>query len=121
MASSVKVTRPKRLTENETLTSFEDWRNNLEFFLRQDKDISNFLKSTATWNQSSSPGDHRGLDSDEEVINLKQFLGIIASLSPPLLHGDITNDCISLSDIYRLLRSYYQFAPSESTLFNIRT
>ena len=43
MTSSLKATRPDRLTENETLTSVEDWRNQLEFFLRQDKDLAEFL------------------------------------------------------------------------------
>ena len=29
--------------------------------------------------------------------------------------GDITDDAVSLSDVYKLLRAYYQFAPLEST------
>ena len=41
---------------------------------------------------------------------MSQFLGVIASLLSPLLHGEM----IALLDIYRILRSYYQFAPSES-------
>ena len=40
---------------------------------------------------------------------------MIASLSPPLLHGDILNDTESLAETYQLIRSYYHFAPSEST------
>ena len=48
MTSSLKATRPDRLTENETLTSVEDWRNQLEFFLRQDKDLAEFLDPNCT-------------------------------------------------------------------------
>ena len=44
---------------------------------------------------------------------LTQFLGVTAELSPPLLHGDIICDSTKPTG---LLRSYYQFAPSESTL-----
>ena len=40
---------------------------------------------------------------------------VIASLAPPLLHGDIIEDSTKLSDIFTLLRTYYQLAPSEST------
>ena len=49
MASNVKVVRPKRLSEDETLTSFEDWRNNLEFFLQQDKDFNKLMKPDVAW------------------------------------------------------------------------
>ena len=41
---------------------------------------------------------------------------MIASLSPPLLCGDLLNDTESLAETYQLIRSYYHFAPSESTL-----
>ena len=74
-----------------------------------------FLAADSVWAKKNSSAEHRGLSSAESLISLNQFLGVIASLSPPLLHGDIINDSTKLSDIYTLLRSYYQFAPSEST------
>ena len=39
MATSIKISKPHRLTEEETLTTFEDWKNNLIFYLRQDKEM----------------------------------------------------------------------------------
>ena len=115
MTSSLKATRPDRLTENETLTSFEDWRNQLEFFLSQDKDLVEFLDPNCTWYKIAFKIANRGLESDAKLHHLKRFLGIIASLAPPLLHGDIVNDATSLISIYNIIRSYYQLAPSEST------
>ena len=115
MASSIKAVRPNRLSERETFTTFEDWRNNLEFFLQQDNRFKDFLKSSTTWRKVGAAVEHRGLDGAEKANSLRQFLGIIASLCPPLLHGDITDDTISLANIYKILRVYYQFAPSEST------
>ena len=53
MTTSLKITRPNRLSEDETLTSFEDWRNNLSFYLAQDKEFNAFLKETATWRKVS--------------------------------------------------------------------
>ena len=73
------------------------------------------MSSTTTWQEVNATTENRGLASAEIANSLRQFLGIIASLSPPLLHGDITDDAVSLSDVYKLLRAYYQFAPSEST------
>ena len=46
---------------------------------------------------------------------------MVASLAPPLLHGDILNDIESLTSIYKLIRSYYNFAPSESTFLKFAT
>ena len=61
MTSSLKATRPDRLTENETLTSFEDWRNQLEFFLSQDKDLVEFLDPNCTWYEIALKIANRGL------------------------------------------------------------
>ena len=46
---------------------------------------------------------------------------MVASLAPPLLHGDILNDTESLTSIYKLIRSYHSFAPSESTFLKFAT
>ena len=115
MATSIKVSRPTRLAEDESLTTFEDWKNNLIFYLSQDADFQLFLKSDTAWTVKSSTTEHRGLDSAAKCQKLEQFLGIIASLAPPLLYGDIIEDSTKLSDVFRLLRTYYSFAPSEST------
>ena len=57
--TSIKVTRPNRLTEDETLTSFEDWRNILNYYLSQDKDFRDFLKPETAWHKPSSTAEHR--------------------------------------------------------------
>ena len=74
-----------------------------------------FLQIDASWNAAGDNANFRRLEDAESARHLNQFLGVIASLSPPLLHGDIINDTTKLSDIYKLLRTYYQFVPSEST------
>ena len=115
MAMSLKVTRPDRLTNDETLTSFEDWKNNITFYLTQDKDFAVLLKETTTWTKSSDADTNRGRSTPENRAALDRFLGLIASLAPPLLYHEIIDDTTSISDVFRLLRSYYQFSPSEST------
>ena len=116
MATSLKVTRPNRLTNDETLTSFEDWKNNLKFYLSQDKDFAELLKETATWTKSSDADANRGRGDGASKQALDRFLGVIAGLAPPLLYHEIIDDTTKVADIFRLLRSYYQFSPSESTL-----
>ena len=92
MSTSVKAQRPTRLSEDETLTSFEDWNNdllfiflfNLIFYLNQEKSFELFLKADATWTKSSDRDQNRGVN--DAVASLKNFLGVIAGLAPPLLH-----------------------------------
>ena len=45
----------------------------------------------------------------------------MACLAPPLLQGDILNDTESLTGICKLIRSYYDFAPSESSFLKFAT
>ena len=117
MATNIKITRPNRLTENETLTSFQDWRNNLTFYLSQDKDLKEFLKAETRWVKTSSGSQHRGLESAEELQHLQHFLGVVAGLSPLLLYNDIINDTTKISDILKLLCSYYCSHPKRSIKF----
>ena len=67
MSTGVKALRPKRLSENKTFTSFEDWRNNLIFYPNQDKNFQKFLKSDTIWEKSSSTIQHRGFESAGEL------------------------------------------------------
>ena len=113
MSTGVKARPPMRLAEDETLTSFEDWKNNLIFYLNQEKSFEPFLKAGAKWTKSSDADQNRGVKDD--IVSLNNFLGVIAGLAPPLLHGDITDETTKLDDVYKLIRNYYQFAPSEGT------
>ena len=73
MATSLKVTRPNRLTNDETLTSFEDWKNNLKFYLSQDKDFAELLKETATWTKSSDVDVNRGRGDRRSFLKILIF------------------------------------------------
>ena len=87
MATNVKAVRPNRLSENESLTSFEDWKNQLEFYLGQDKLFQDFLKAETKWTKAFSSTIHRDLSSAEKYQNLQHFLGVVASLAPPYCMG----------------------------------
>ena len=82
--STVKAQRPKHLEEDETLTSFEDWRNNLLFYLSQETKFQVLLASGAEWKKTSEGVANRGLADADALQVLNNFLGVIASLAPPL-------------------------------------
>ena len=77
------------MTNDETLTSFEDWRNNVIFYLTQDKDFAGLLKETTKWTKVSDGDPNRGLASDAARQILDRFLDIIAGLDPPLLYHEM--------------------------------
>ena len=76
MATSIKVSRPARLTEDETLTSFEDWKNNVIFYLSQDTGFELFLKSSTSWKKKNDTTAHRGLETAAICQKLGQSLGV---------------------------------------------
>ena len=78
----MKAHRPKRLDENETLTSFEDWRNNLLFYLGQETKFALFLVPGISWG-TAADSNNRGLADATALRTLQNFLGVIASLAPP--------------------------------------
>ena len=75
MNAHIKVTKPNRLQEEETLTSFEDWKNNLKFYLSQNEIFKHFLNSETVWEKTSSGVPFRGLRNHEDCQHLQHFLG----------------------------------------------
>ena len=73
MSTNVKAQRPTRLSEDETLTSFEDWKNNLIFYLNQEIAFIPFLKTDATWTKTSSSTSNRGLADEAALRSLENF------------------------------------------------
>ena len=87
--------------------------------MSQNKDLKEFLKAETRWAKTSSGSQHRGLESAEKLQYLQHFPGVVVGLSPPLLYNDIINDTTQISDILKLLCSYYQFSPSQSTFIKL--
>ena len=83
MTTSVKAQRPSRLSENETLMSVEDWKNNLVFYLNQERSFLPLLKPGAIWTKSSNEDPYRGCTDANGLLILNNFLGVIAGLAPP--------------------------------------
>ena len=65
MSTGIKAQRPVRLSEDETLTSFEDWKNNLVFYLNQEKSFASFLKQDAKWKKALDEDENRGVAAAE--------------------------------------------------------
>ena len=119
MATGVKAQRPVRLSEDETLTSFEDWKNNLIFYLNQEKSFTNFLKQDATWKKATKADPNRGFADDgaavaeavrqsaeQKVYALEMMLGQIANYAPIINRNTITKQSTSLKSVWQVIQQH---------------
>ena len=56
------------LTKQETITSFEAWRQNRQYILSLDRNFAGFLADGVTWSKKSPGSPHCGLKDDPESV-----------------------------------------------------
>ena len=98
------VRAPKQwcLTKEETINSFENWRQNLQYVLSLDANFAPFLIDGTTWQKKTRAHPHRGLDDDaapvaearrktaaQKVTQLELMLGQIANYCPVISRNSI--------------------------------
>ena len=90
MASSHRAIKPYALRSKEDPTSFENWRSNLVYVLRQDPDFKPFIQKSVTWTKKKADPTKRGLlptdtkTAEVRADDLEQMLGCIANFCPKL-------------------------------------
>ena len=110
------------LTKNETITSFESWRQNLLYILSLDNNFAPFLASDFKWKKKSAANVNRGLTNDPEttpeasrktaaqkVVQLELLLGQIANFAPVISRSTIVKNATSLNEIWAQLRQHFGF------------
>ena len=118
MSSSHRVSKPWSLTAKETLTSFENWKSNIIYNLRQDKDFSPFIRNSVTWTKKKTDPLRRGLGDTEEkkaedrAEDLEQMLGCIANWSQWVRRKTIVENSKCLEDVWQAIRLHYGFNTS---------
>ncbi len=121
--SKPKPPKPWILTEEETFSSFRNWRRTILSNLKPDKNYAPFLKDKATWQVLKSADPNRGLTDDagenaatkeDKVSYLNDMLNYIAQYSPEVLHSEISINCTTLDEIWQVIRDYYGFKQSET-------
>lgn len=110
------------LTKNETITSFESWRQNLVYVFSLDGNFTPFLVDNFTWRKKTSANPNRGFVNDGDDVaaasrqsatqksaTLDLMLGQIANFCPVISRNSITKSSTSLSLIWQLIRQHYGF------------
>ena len=118
MAHKSLVPKQRTLTESESQTSFESWRESMIFHISLDNKSARFLPSgdISSW----TIAEDRGFADDDEGFNLETkmnkaakaallniLLGSIATYAPVISHRFVKSQSTSLESIWDRLRSYY--------------
>ena len=110
------------LTKNETITSFEAWRQNLKYTLSLDPNFAIFLVDGTTWTKKVPANPTRGLTDDGEevpaasrrnaaqkVAHLELMLGQIANYCPIISRNVIIKQSTSVEKIWQAIRMHFGF------------
>ena len=113
------------LTNNEAITTFEVWRQNLQYSLSLDANFAPFLANNFSYLKSSSTSPQRELTSDGEDVptsrrcpankyikknmHLELMLGQIANFCPVISHNAIKKNSTSVKSIWQAIRAHYSF------------
>lgn len=118
------------LSENETPTTFEAWKETLLFHLSTEIKFDTFLDTDFTWSAYSV--DNRGLIADaaevpaasrmtarQRAAALQLMLGSIATYAPVIGRKFITQEATSLNRVWNRLRTHYGFRKTGARILEL--
>ncbi|CAG2202553.1 unnamed protein product [Mytilus edulis] len=110
------------LSKVETITSFEAWRQNLQYTLSLDQNFAAFLVDGFTWLKKTNANPLRGIVDDGEAVaeanrrtaaqkctHLDLMLGQIANYCPIISRNTIIKNSTSINSIWQSIRLHYGF------------
>ena len=121
----------RTLSTNETPGSFENWKDTLIFNLTIDNNFEFLLDDEMKW--ASAKTVNRGFVNDGDEVEvaterktakqkaaaLKMMLGTIAGFAPVISRKFITEEALSLNDIWTRLRIFYGFRKSGGLILDL--
>ena len=110
------------LTKHETVTTFENWRQNLKYTLSLDANFAQFLVEGVTWLKKSRDNPLRGFNDDgqdvqadrrhtaqQKVTQLELMLGQVANFCPVISRNTIVRNSTSIDTIWQAIRTHFGF------------
>ena len=106
------------LSKTETVNSFENWRQNLQYVLSLDQNFAPFLSPDVSWDKKGKKSPTRGFVDDantvtnaktaqQKVVQLEMCLGQIANFCPIISRRTIVDQSTSVSHIWQLIRAHF--------------
>ena len=130
MSYKLRAPKPEKLKEEETLSSFESWKGNLEYYLALDENFAEFLDEDFVWEPKSKDA-YRGMtdikaedgSTTKSAAQRSKFLDIclgqIAGYATVISRATITRDCCSMKEIFNKLRAHYGFSKSGGSILDV--
>ena len=120
------------LTENETITSYESWRQNLLYCLSLDDKFAPYLADGATWSKKSAASPYHGLVNDaqgtpngltaaQKNAHLELMLGQIANFCPGIARNAFVKESTSLDDVWQKIRLHLGFQRTGGHFLDLAT
>ena len=110
------------LTKQETVNTFENWRQNLLYVLSLDTNFTDCIAENVRWQKKAAAHPQRGLTNDadplpagirhtaqQKVYMLQLMLGQIANYCPIISRNIIVKKFTSLTAIWLVIRLHYGF------------
>ena len=110
--AGIRAPKQWSLTKQETITSFEAWRQNLQYTLSLDQIFAGFLVDDATWLKKTNAQPLRGFHNDGEDVaeanrrtsaqkctHLELMLGQIANYCPVISRNTIVKNSTSIKSL----------------------
>ena len=122
---SFKARKLEELTENESISSFTAWKQNVMFHLASCESFAPFIGRNVVWGTSSV--ENRGLQDDTvggksaevKAVLLEHMIGLIAGYCPQTIRLEIERKCTSLQWIFNRVRRHYGFNKSEGNFLKL--
>ena len=111
----------RKLTEEETLDTFEDWWFQLEcYYIRDPKFAEFFDKKDLKWQSRST--ENRGLAKAEDASNLNTLLRALATYtSGPYVKSELLDDTKCLKDVRRVFLKFLEIDVTDHSLLDYYT
>ena len=123
MAAAQRAPKQWQLTKNETILSYESWRQKVMYILSLENNFVPFLE--ATWQKQTATNPRRGLTDEGSSVpeakrltavqknaHLDFLLGQIANFCPVISRNSMVKHSTSLNDIWHKIRQHYGFKSS---------
>ena len=117
-----RAPRQWSLTKEESVNSFESWRQNLLYIFSLDHNFAPYLADGFTWQRKTAANPNRGLVADvapvpeaqrktapQKSVQLDLFLGQIANYCPIISRNTIVKNSTSLPTIWQAIRQHFGF------------
>ena len=118
-------------TKHETINSFENWHQNLQYTLSLDANFTPFMIDGSSWGKKSKGSPLCGFKDDadpekanshtapQKVTQLELILGQIASYCPVISRNTIVKNSTSFNDIWQAIRLPFGFQSSGSHFLDL--